>query len=82
MGLKYFIAIPLTNLHVKAIVCFKKGIFYHYFIQHCFTVRPSNSTVSEDAGIELRQCRSNHSAGLDLTNICYSSEHSISSTMT
>jgi hypothetical protein len=25
-----------------------------YFIQHCFTCRPSDSTVSEDAGIEPR----------------------------
>jgi hypothetical protein len=41
-----------------------------YFIQHCFTCRPSDPTVSEDAGIELRTVatptlavrRSNHSA--------------------
>ncbi len=25
-----------------------------YFIQHCFIFRPSDSTVSEDAGVELR----------------------------
>ncbi len=25
-----------------------------YFIQHCFISRPSDTTVSEDAGIELR----------------------------
>jgi hypothetical protein len=25
-----------------------------YFIQHCFICRPSDSTVSEDAGIEPR----------------------------
>jgi hypothetical protein len=25
-----------------------------YFIQHCFVCRPSDSTVSEDAGIEPR----------------------------
>jgi hypothetical protein len=24
-----------------------------YFIQHCFICRPSDSTVSEDAGIKL-----------------------------
>jgi hypothetical protein len=41
-----------------------------YFIQHCFTCRPSDSTVSEDAGIEPRTVatsalavrRSRHSA--------------------
>jgi hypothetical protein len=26
--------------------------FFMYFIKHCFMCRPSNSTVSEDAGIE------------------------------
>jgi hypothetical protein len=31
------------------------GLFlFMYDIQHCFTCRPSDSTVSEDAGIELR----------------------------
>ncbi len=29
-----------------------------YFIQHCFICRPADSTVSEDAGIELRQWQS------------------------
>ncbi len=27
---------------------------FQYFIQHCFIFRPSDSTVSEDAGIEPR----------------------------
>jgi hypothetical protein len=47
--------------------------FYHFFmydIQHCFICRPSDSTVSEDAGIGPRTVattaltvrRSNHSA--------------------
>ncbi len=34
---------------------FKKGglfLFFLYFIQLCFICRPSDSTVSEDAGIE------------------------------
>ncbi len=31
----------------------KKKIFM-YVVQHCFIYRPSDSTVSEDAGIELR----------------------------
>jgi hypothetical protein len=43
---------------------------YRYFIQHCFIGRPSESTVSEDAGIEPRTVatsalavrRSSHSA--------------------
>ncbi len=30
------------------------GLFFMYFIQHCFFCRPSSSTVSEDAGIEPR----------------------------
>ncbi len=29
-----------------------REIFFIYFIQHCFICRPSDSTVSEDAGIE------------------------------
>ncbi len=28
--------------------------FVQYFIQHCFICRPSDSTVSEDAGIDPR----------------------------
>jgi len=28
------------------------NVFFMYFIQHCFICRPSDSTVSEDAGIE------------------------------
>jgi hypothetical protein len=44
-----------------------------YCIQHCFICRPSDSTVSEDAGIESRTVattaltvrRSNHSAESD-----------------
>jgi hypothetical protein len=44
--------------------------FFMYDIQHCFICRPSDSTVSEDAGIEPRTVattalavrRSNHSA--------------------
>jgi hypothetical protein len=36
----------------------KQGTFYGffslYFIQHCFICRPSDSTVSEDAGIKPR----------------------------
>jgi hypothetical protein len=51
----------------------KWGIFgfFQYFIQHCFICRPSDSSESEDAGIEPRTVvtsalavrRSNHSAG-------------------
>ncbi len=29
-------------------------VFLKYFILHCFICRPSDSTVSEDAGIEPR----------------------------
>jgi hypothetical protein len=46
-------------------------LFFMSDIQHCFICRPSDSTVSEDAGIEPRTVassalavrRSNHSAG-------------------
>jgi hypothetical protein len=30
------------------------GLDYMFFIQHCFICRPSDSTVSEDAGIKHR----------------------------
>ncbi len=56
-----------------------KGGFFGFFlflydIQHCFICRPSDSTASEDAGIEPRTVattaltvrRSNHSADLFL----------------
>jgi hypothetical protein len=37
---------------------FKRGFFgffsFGYIIKHCFICRPSDSTVSEDAGIEPR----------------------------
>jgi hypothetical protein len=42
----------------KLEIYFKKtGIFYFismYYIQHCFICRPTDFTVSEDAGIEPR----------------------------
>ncbi len=53
--------------------------FFMYDIQHCFISRPSDSTVSEDAGIEPRTVattalavrRSNHSArSHQLCNLC------------
>jgi hypothetical protein len=31
--------------------------FFQYFIQHCFIYRPSDSNVSEDAGIEKLVCK-------------------------
>ncbi len=30
------------------------GIFFSYYIQHCFICRPSDSTVPTDAGIESK----------------------------
>jgi len=33
---------------------FKRDFFLMYVIQHCFICRPSDSNVSEDAGIEPR----------------------------
>ncbi len=35
-------------------ICKRRIFFFKYFIQHCFVRRPSDSTVSEDAGIEAR----------------------------
>ncbi len=54
---------------------------FMYVTQHCFIYRPSDSTVSEDAGIELRTVatlaltarRSNHSARSHLW-MCFSFE--------
>ncbi len=79
----YVILLELSLIHfsasIKAIsecMFFSKieqiqGIFHiRYFIQHCFICRPSDSTASEEAGIEPRTVatlalaarRSNHSA--------------------
>jgi hypothetical protein len=44
-----------TNEHTIFFSC--RGFFgdyFMYFIQHCFICSPSDSTVSEDAGIDLR----------------------------
>jgi hypothetical protein len=69
------VADSLTTLKLKiGVVSLIKraGIFrfFQYYIQHCFICRPSDSTVSEDAGVEPRTVatsslpdrRSNHSA--------------------
>ncbi len=58
--------------------------FFLNFIQHCFFSRPSDSTVSEDAGIEPRTVaastlavrRSNHSAGSHPLSRLYLIQHS------
>ncbi len=61
-----------TNLATHLPTTFFRRIFWFFFmydIQHCFICRPSDSTVSEDAGIEPRTVastalavsRSNHS---------------------
>jgi hypothetical protein len=45
---------PFKKMRIKD---FQRGIFFGffmYFIQHCIICPPSNSTASEDAGIELR----------------------------
>jgi hypothetical protein len=39
------------NKLMSTMSCF---YFSMYFIQHCFICRPTDSTVSEDAGIEPR----------------------------
>jgi hypothetical protein len=66
---------PFTCIQCTNSYSFNRGIFldlFMYFIQHCFICRPSDSTVSQDAGIDpglLRVAtsamavrRSNHSA--------------------
>ncbi len=66
---------PGTRIHLIWIRKNKGGFFLDFFffmydIQHCFICRPSDSSVSEDAGIESRTVatialavrRSNHSA--------------------
>ncbi len=68
-----------TYMQMKQLVFFppiiSRGIFFMYFIQQCFICRPSDSTVSENSGIEPRTVatltlavrRSNHStSGWDL----------------
>jgi hypothetical protein len=52
------------------------GLNFVYFIQHCFICRASDSTVSEDAGIEPRTLatlalavRRSEATGLDLSII-------------
>ncbi len=64
----------IWNFMKTTSLCSLRGIFLDFFfvycIQHCFICRPSDSTVSEDAGIEPRTVattaltvrRSNHSA--------------------
>ncbi len=62
----------LEEAHAFLVQSFFRGIFFllMYVIQHCFIFRPSDSTVSEDAGIEPRTVatlvwtarRSNHLA--------------------
>jgi hypothetical protein len=66
----------LTNWYYLCLLGKVKGDFFGFFsffmydIQHCFICRPSDSTVSEDAGIETRTVattalavrHSNHSA--------------------
>jgi hypothetical protein len=49
------------------------GIFFPYYIQHCFVCRPSDSTVPTDAGIEPRTVATRQSDAqttrLDLTSL-------------
>ncbi len=48
---------PNTHNFLKLYLCFDllKGFFgFLYFIQHCFICRKSDTTLSEDAGIEPR----------------------------
>ncbi len=77
-GKTFFIGLPFFRIkpqvpHRKThnfLNYFKKGVFFMYDIHHCFICRPSDSTVSEDVGIDTRKVaittlavrRSNHSA--------------------
>jgi hypothetical protein len=51
-----------SELFGAFLLFFNGFFFFHYFIQHCFTCRPSDSTVSTTA---LAVRRSNPSAGSD-----------------
>jgi hypothetical protein len=60
-----------------------------YDIQHCFICRPSDSTVSEDAGIEPRlvattalAVRRSNTTWLDLIHKCYSVATFVASLLT
>jgi hypothetical protein len=48
---------PHSHRFLKFYLCFDllKVGFFMYFIQHCFICRPSDTTLSEDAGIERTQ---------------------------
>ncbi len=58
--------VPSVPIYIPASFRFLKGdildfsIFFRYDIQHCFICRPSDSNVSEDAGIEPGQLLLRH----------------------
>jgi hypothetical protein len=52
-GFTYWI-VERNIIHYRAIINRGMTCTIMYFIQHCFICRPSDSTVSEDAGIEPR----------------------------
>ncbi len=59
---------------------YNRGIFLcMYFIQHCFICRPSDSTVSEDAGIEPRTVATSALAVRRSCHLATSHPHSASS---
>jgi hypothetical protein len=55
-NLFYFLYRTLSHRNLCLCNFFIRGFFrfVHFFIQHCFICRPSESTVSEDAEIEPR----------------------------
>jgi hypothetical protein len=53
----YEMLLIIRNISTESVVRCFIGLFYiylQYFIHHCFICRPSDSIVSEDAGIEPR----------------------------
>ncbi len=48
------LASALNSVLILSIYLLKGRFFCKYVIQHCFICRPSNSTVSEEAGIKPR----------------------------
>ncbi len=54
MGLKIKESVRISFVCCKSESFFFIFLFFLYDIQHCFICRPSDSTVSEDAGIEPR----------------------------
>jgi hypothetical protein len=54
MAYDCMVVLHMQDLSLAHVIRGDFYLFLEYFIQHCFIRRPSNYTVSEDAGILLR----------------------------